>query len=154
MLSSTLRIRSPRTEYRVIPMPQNSSEIRAELVQLRPEKGKVEANLGRIRETVERASGEVDLLVFPECAISGYFVEGGVEEVSRGASEVAAALGTPRHDAPDVVVGFYEKGRGPSYNSVGWFFSRVRWVSARASSSKGLPPDVRCLRRGAVRCPG
>ncbi len=121
MLSSTLRIRSPRTEYRVIPMPQNSSEIRAELVQLRPEKGKVEANLGRIRETVERASGEVDLLVFPECAISGYFVEGGVEEVSRGASEVAAALGTPRHDAPDVVVGFYEKGRGPSYNSVGWF---------------------------------
>lgn len=102
-------------------MPKTSSEIRVELVQLRPAKGKVEENLARLRAAVDGASGRADLLVFPECVLSGYFVEGGVAEVSRRPAEVAAGLGSPRDDAPDVVLGFYERGKGPTYNSVAWF---------------------------------
>lgn len=102
-------------------LPKTSSEIRVELVQLRPAKGRVEENLSRLKAAVDGASGRVDLLVFPECVLSGYFVEGGVEEVSRRSADVAAGLGSPRDDAPDVVLGFYERGKGPSYNSVAWF---------------------------------
>ncbi len=102
-------------------MPEPSSEIRVELVQLQPAKGKVEENQERIREAIERAKGKVDLLVFPECVLSGYFVEGAVEEVSRWTTDVAEGLGIPGEGAPDVVLGFYEKGRGPTYNSVAWF---------------------------------
>ena len=92
-----------------------------ELVQLRPAKGKVAENLAGIRETVKGAAGRADLIVFPECALSGYFVEGGAKEVARSPGEVAAALGTPGPEAPDVVLGFYEEAGGPVYNAVGWF---------------------------------
>ena len=102
-------------------MPKTSSELRVELVQLRPAKGRVEENLVRVKAAVDGASGRVDLLVFPECVLSGYFVEGGIEEVSRRPADVAAGLGSPEDDAPDVVLGFYEKGKGPTYNSVAWF---------------------------------
>ena len=101
--------------------PKTSSEIRVELVQIRPTKGRVEENLSRLKAAVDGASGRVDLLVFPECVLSGYFVEGGVEEVSRRSVEVAVGLGSAGKDAPDVVLGFYERGKGPSYNSVAWF---------------------------------
>jgi len=45
--------------------------VRAALAQLRPEPGDVEANLARVRETLE--SGErADLVLFPELFLSGY----------------------------------------------------------------------------------
>ena len=102
-------------------MPDTSAEIRVELVQLRPAKGRVEENLEQVRSAIQEARGKTDLLVFPESVLSGYFVEGGVEEVSRLPTEVAAGLGSAGPDAPDVVLGFYEKGLGPTYNSVAWF---------------------------------
>ena len=103
------------------PMSKTCSELRIELAQLRPAKGRVEENLERVRGAIGEASGEVDLLVFPECVLSGYFVEGGVREVARRPEEIAAGMGTHGPDAPDVVLGFYEQGRGPTYNSVAWF---------------------------------
>lgn len=95
--------------------------LRIEAAQIRPRKGRVEENLARIRDWVAKTSGEVDLLVFPECALSGYFVEGAAGEVSRSAEDIAAGLGVPADGAPDVVIGFYEQGSGPTYNSVAWF---------------------------------
>ncbi len=95
--------------------------IRMELVQLRPAKGRVDENLEGVREAVREATGRADLVVFPESALSGYFVEGGVKEVARSPQEVAASLGTPAPEAPDVVLGFYEEGGGPVYNTVAWF---------------------------------
>ena len=121
MLSSARQFRSPRTETPVSEMSESCSETRIELAQLRPAKGRVEKNLERVRNAIAEASGEVDLLVFPECVLSGYFVEGGVREVARRPEEIASGLGTHGPNAPDVVMGFYEQGRGATYNSVVWF---------------------------------
>lgn len=97
---------------------RSSGGIRTRLVQLRPEKGRVSENLARIRSHIGQAAAqEVDLVVFPECALSGYFVEGAVEELARSPREVAAALGDPPKGAPDVVLGMYERGGEGVYNS-------------------------------------
>lgn len=86
--------------------------LRLAIAQIRPRKGAVASNLERIRREVEDASGATDLLLFAETVTSGYFVEGGVEEVARTPIEVAKALGSPPADAPDVVMGAYERGAG------------------------------------------
>ena len=52
--------------------------------------------------------------------LSGYFLEGGVQEIALEASEVAERLGTPPDNGPDVVVGFYERWRGRLYNAVAY----------------------------------
>lgn len=94
--------------------------LRVELVQFRPRKGRVEENLARIGELAAEAAGRADLLVFPETALSGYFVEGGVTEVARTPAEVAAGLDEPPDGAPDLVLGFFEKGEGITYNAAAW----------------------------------
>jgi len=102
-------------------MNPSASELRVHLAQFRPRKGRVEDNLVRIRETVQGTAGSVDLLVFPECALSGYFVEGAAAEVARSTRDIEEALGTAPDGAPDVVVGFYERGGGPTHNAAAWF---------------------------------
>jgi hypothetical protein len=42
--------------------------LRIESAQLRPKKGKVDENLARVRDWIRGVSGDVDLIVFPECA--------------------------------------------------------------------------------------
>jgi len=98
------------------------------LAQLKPKKAAVEANLARIREVVEAQAGAVNLVVFPEASLSGYFLEGGVAEAARSAGEVAAGLwggngisADQIAEFPDVVVGFYERHHRKLFNSVGYF---------------------------------
>jgi NAD+ synthetase len=91
------------------------------LVQFKPLKADVAANLGRIQDLVQGNGGQQDLLVFPEAAVSGYFLEGGVAEVALSARELAAGLGESDADSPDVVIGFYERWRRRLYNSVAYF---------------------------------
>jgi len=62
---------------------------------------------GIIRETSPRS----DLVVFPETAVSGYFVEGAVGSVARSPSRIAQALGRPPAAAADVILGSYIPGR-------------------------------------------
>jgi NAD+ synthase (glutamine-hydrolysing) len=94
------------------------SRIRLGVEQLRPRKADVEGNLATLSERIAAAAGALDLLVFPETVTSGYFVEGGVEEVARSAGEIVRGLGTPPAGAPDVVLGFYERGPdGVLYNA-------------------------------------
>jgi predicted amidohydrolase len=81
----------------------------------------VPGNLGEIRDRWLPAAEETDILVFPEAALTGYFLEGGVVDVALPVDEVAAGLGTPRPDAPDVVLGFYERWQRGIYNSVACF---------------------------------
>jgi predicted amidohydrolase len=53
--------------------------------QFRPAKGEYAANLERIGAVLAEAVSldpRPDLVVFPETATSGYFVEGGVKEVA------------------------------------------------------------------------
>jgi len=78
----------------------------------------VERNLARIRQMVsDEADRGTDLAIFPETALSGYFVEGGVVEVARTAGEVAVALGEPPPGAPDLILGTYETGREGTHNA-------------------------------------
>ena len=71
------------------------------LAQLQPRKGDVAANLARLGPLFARADAltpRPDILHFPECALTGYFVEGGVRDLARAANTVAEELdaGSPR----------------------------------------------------------
>ncbi|MDT8342436.1 MAG: NAD+ synthase, partial [Longimicrobiales bacterium] len=85
-----------------------------------PRKARVRENLESVAARIRDVGAAHDVLVFPETALSGYFLQGGVGEAARTAAEVAEGLGAPPPGAPDVVVGFYERWRRRFYNSVAW----------------------------------
>ena len=91
--------------------------------QFRPTKGAYAANLERIGAVLAEASAldvRPDLVVFPETATSGYFVEGGVKEVAVTAGTLLADLARvfPAGGAPlDVAIGFYERYQNHFFNS-------------------------------------
>jgi NAD+ synthase (glutamine-hydrolysing) len=89
-------------------------------VQFKPRKADVEGNLQAVAARVTAAASEADLVVFPETALSGYFLEGGVSEAALSAERLAELLGAPPTDAPDVVLGFYERWRRRLYNSAAY----------------------------------
>lgn len=90
--------------------------------QFAPEKAEVDKNLDTIAEIVVQAHGEgAELLVLPETATSGYFLEGGVLESSLTKSELVDALwnrlrGKLRRPI-DVSFGFYLNEEGNLYNA-------------------------------------
>jgi len=97
------------------------SVVRIALSQFRPTKGEYAENVARIGAVVSQAAKldpKSDLIVFPETATSGYFVEGGVKELAVTAGtlvrDLAAAYKGP---TIDVVVGFYEQFQNHIYNS-------------------------------------
>jgi NAD+ synthetase len=94
--------------------------LRIGLAQIKPTKGDVSANLERVRAILVDAAAETDLVLFPESALSGYFLEGGVAESARSVDEVVQGLGIPGPDAPDVALGFYERWRRRLYNSMAY----------------------------------
>jgi N-carbamoylputrescine amidase len=97
----------------------------AAAVQIAPTKADVSANLTRIAEAVRRCVGEsADVVVFPETALTGYFLEGGVAEVAVSAMELASMFDvTYRPERPiDVILGFYERAGGIVYNSAAHLF--------------------------------
>jgi NAD+ synthetase len=95
--------------------------IRLAISQFRPAKGEYAQNVARIGGVLTQAARldpKPDLVVFPETATSGYFVEGGVKElaVTAGtlARDLAAAYKGPQID---VTVGFYERFQNHIYNA-------------------------------------
>jgi NAD+ synthase (glutamine-hydrolysing) len=98
--------------------PPGGSHLRVGLAQFKPKKADVAFNLARIRDVISEQAGSVDLLVFPETCVTGYFLEGGVAEVARSAADIAKEIGEPPAAAPDVVLGFFEWHRSRLYNSV------------------------------------
>jgi NAD+ synthetase len=97
------------------------AHIRLALSQFRPSKGEYAQNVSRIGAVVGQAAQldpKPDLVVFPETATSGYFVEGGVKELAVTAGTLARDLAASYHGpAIDVVVGFYERFQNHIYNS-------------------------------------
>ena len=95
------------------------------VVQLKPRKGDVEANLRAVGDAFEQLAGTEppDLILFPEAALTGYFLEGAVYDLAFDADDLAtqlAALWRSRGagSAPvDVALGFYENADGTYYNS-------------------------------------
>ncbi|HYU09273.1 MAG TPA: NAD+ synthase [Gemmatimonadales bacterium] len=95
--------------------------IRLAISQFRPAKGEYDANVARIGAVITQAAQldpKPDLVVFPETATSGYFVEGGVKELAVTAGTLARDLAAGYQGAAiDVVVGFYERFQNHIYNS-------------------------------------
>jgi predicted amidohydrolase len=94
--------------------------------QFAPDKAEVESNLDRIAAIVLQAANEgADLVLFPETATSGYFLEGGVIEASltseRLASELSQRLTGKLTRPIDMALGFYEESDGILYNSAAYF---------------------------------
>jgi len=87
------------------------------VAQMAPKKADLKANLSRVGEAVSLAVKEgADVVVFPETAICGYFLEGGVTEVAVPAKVLAEELGKALSGSltreVDVVLGFYESAGG------------------------------------------
>jgi len=94
--------------------------LRVALVQLKPRKADVAANVSAVRSVVAEQAALADLVVFPEASLSGYFLEGGVAEAALTVERLAELMGPPPPDAPDVVLGFYERWRRRLFNSVAY----------------------------------
>lgn len=96
----------------------------AACAQIAPRKAETSANLDRIAEVAqEAAAGGADLVLFPESATSGYFLEGGVYESAMSAQTLATELGRrlASLDRPiDLAVGFYEQDGASLYNSAAY----------------------------------
>src|SRR2546428_1403214 len=91
--------------------------------EFRPTKGEYAANIERIGAVLGEAVAldlRPDLVVFPETATSGYFVEGGVKEVAVSAGTLLSDLSRvfTGVDRPlDVAIGFYELYQNHFFNS-------------------------------------
>ena len=97
--------------------------MRAALVQFKPRKGDVAANLESLRSVfAQLAAQPIALIVFPEAALTGYFLEGAVYELAVDAATMAARVDEAWRAAGgtrevDVVIGFYENALGTFHNS-------------------------------------
>ncbi|HEX3273590.1 MAG TPA: NAD+ synthase [Gemmatimonadales bacterium] len=98
--------------------------LRLAIAQLRPRKGAYQENLGRLggvfREIATR-SEPPDLIVGPEAALTGYFLEGGVRELAISADQLFSDLSGQHRSAGaspfDIALGFYEVHQNRLYNS-------------------------------------
>jgi NAD+ synthetase len=96
------------------------------IVQMRPRKGDYTANVARIGDLLSRIDmlePRPQVVQFPETAVTGYFVEGGVRDLAVTAGELARDLDAAYRAAVaaptpiDIVIGFYERWRDTLYNS-------------------------------------
>lgn len=94
------------------------------IAQFRPTKGDLEATLDGISSAIRQAVAAEPrprLVVFPETALTGYFLEGGVRDQALPADALFEALAS-KYESPDgapvdVALGFYESDAGHVYNS-------------------------------------
>jgi NAD+ synthase (glutamine-hydrolysing) len=98
--------------------------LRLAIVQFRPHKGAYAENLAQLEASFREAAAlpdPPDLLLLPETALSGYFLEGGVREQARtaeqAADDIAAAHRASGAPPMDIAIGFYELWRNCHYNS-------------------------------------
>lgn len=99
--------------------------IRLAIAQVRPRKADYQGNLRALGEQLRGLAGAPDppdLLILPETALTGYFLEGGVQEVAVTAEQLYADLAQVHREsgAPplEVMVGFYEIWQNRLHNAV------------------------------------
>src|SRR5437764_9606008 len=125
---------------------------RLAIAQLRPTKGDYNANLqkiGGVLAQIAKLAPPVDLVIFPETATSGYFVEGGVRDVAVTAGTLFRDL-TVEHEAAgappvDVAVGFYAVFQNHFYNSC--LYASLGNASPGNASSGNAAPGIRHVHR-------
>jgi NAD+ synthetase len=98
--------------------------LRLAIAQLRPRKGAYEENLCRLGAIFREAGGWAEppeLVVAPETALTGYFLEGGVRDLAVSSDHLFDDLTQQHRDAKappfDVALGFYEVHQNRLYNS-------------------------------------
>ena len=98
-------------------------DLTAALVQLKPKLGCVTDNLAMIREQVDLAIGQqVDLAVFPELSLTGYFLKDLVPEVALTLESPELTVLQELSRRISIVVGFVEVTPDfQFYNSAAWF---------------------------------
>jgi N-carbamoylputrescine amidase len=90
---------------------------------MKPAKGRYDENLASAREAFALLAPSLpDLVVLPEAALTGYFLEGAVYDLALGAPRFARDLAGAWRDAcgnaeVDLVAGFFENDGGTYYNS-------------------------------------
>jgi predicted amidohydrolase len=104
------------------------------IVQFKPRKGDRAANLAMLREVfAQLAASPPQLVVLPEAALTGYFLEGAVYDLALSAEAFTALL----HEAwcasgsgeIDIVSGFYESDGSAFYNSA--VYARIGGAAPR-----------------------
>jgi len=90
------------------------------LAQVKPQKSDLQGNASKIRSMIADSTDDKDVIVFSEANLTGYFLEGGVSEAALSPEELMEVLGPPPSNCPDVVIGFYEKGKSGPFNSVAY----------------------------------
>ncbi len=113
---------SPSTR---IPRSSPRTSMRVAIVQMQPRKGDIAANLAMLRDAfaaVLALERPPELIVLPEAALTGYFLEGAVYDCSFASDDFAALLATAWRDAGakesvDIASGFYENADGTFYNA-------------------------------------
>ena len=129
------------------------------LAQFEPRKGDYRGNLARIGAVLTQAAmlePRPQLLCFPETALSGYFLEGGVREHAVTAGRLAADLHRVygQLQPMDLCIGFYEVWRHKLYNSalyvsLGGALPIVRHVHRKVFlPTYGLFDEERFVERG------
>jgi len=116
--------------------------LRIAVAQFRPTKAEYQENLRRAGDIFRGLALDPDpphLVVFPETAFTGYFLEGGVQEVALPAEDFYDDLSRLHREAGcpplDLVAGFYEVWRSRLHNS------------ALAASLGGPEPGIRHVHR-------
>src|SRR2546428_1787616 len=114
---------------------------RLAIAQIRPTKGDYGANLqkiGGVLAQVAKLEPPVDLVVFPETATSGYFVEGGVRDVAVTAGGVFPGLS-----------GAHEGAKTPPPGAAGGVFEGFpqHFFNTRLYASLAHPPPPGTPRR-------
>src|ERR1041385_8317144 len=125
---------------------------RLAIAQLRPKKGDYAANLqkvGGVLAQIATLDPPADLVVFPETATSGYFVEGGVRDVAVTAGTLFRDLQIEHEAAKapplDVAIGFYEVFQNHFYNSC--LYASLGNASSRHASPGNVVPGIRHVHR-------
>jgi N-carbamoylputrescine amidase len=101
----------------------SSARLRVAILQTKPMKGQYARNLQDAGEAfAQLAEDPPGLVVLPEAALTGYFLEGAVYDLALPATRFAHDLATTwrkacGHRAVDLVAGFYENDAGTYYNS-------------------------------------
>lgn len=104
-------------------MSEKPLHLRVALVQTKPAKGQYAKNLDEAKRAfAQLCEDPPDLIVLPEAALTGYFLEGAVYDLALSADAFARDLALAWRGAcgerrVDIVAGFFENDGGTYYNS-------------------------------------
>jgi predicted amidohydrolase len=132
-------------------------EVLHALLQFRPEKSRLRESLDRLKAHLEALRPHApQVVVLPEAALTGYFLQGGVRELALTRFELLELFSEMHRRLSwegilDVVVGFYERDEGAYYNSAAYLELPHRVVHVHRKvflPTYGVFDEERYLARG------